>query len=61
MPVADLQDRFSFEVDPDTEPADWDLAVARFLLAVVRKRSRSSSAPPAAALDVSVPPEGERQ
>lgn len=31
-------------VDPDADPVDWDQAFARFLLAFVRKRSRSSPA-----------------
>jgi len=36
-------------VDPDADPVDWDLVVAKFLLAVVRKRSRSSPGSPAEA------------
>jgi len=44
MPVvsADLHDRFDFEVDPDAEPADWDRVVAKFLLALVRKKATVS-------------------
>jgi len=48
-------------VDHDAEPADWDLALARFLLRVVRKRSRSQPGSPAAAVEVSQAPEAERQ
>ena len=44
---ADPLDRVDLVVDPAAEPADWDAAVAKFLLAFVRKRSRSSPAPEA--------------
>jgi len=30
-------DRFSYPVDPDAEPTDFDAALARFLLAHVRR------------------------
>ncbi len=54
--VSDLQDRFVVEVDPTAEPADHDLALAKFLLRLVRKSktSRSPAAPPAAAVEFSV-------
>lgn len=48
-------------VDHEADPVDVDQAVAKFLLALVRKQSRPSSAPPAAALEFSIPPEAERQ
>jgi hypothetical protein len=49
MQVADLD--LTVVVDPDAEPVDVDQALARFLLAVVRKQSRSSSGSPAAAVE----------
>jgi hypothetical protein len=36
---ADLQDRIEIRVDPDAEPADWDRAVAQFLLACVCRQA----------------------
>jgi len=47
-------------VDHDADPVDWDLALAKFLLAVVRKRSRSQPGSPAAAVEFQFPPEAER-
>jgi len=50
----DLDDRLDVAVDPDADPADWDAALARFLLAFVRnKQSRSPSAAPAEAVEES--------
>jgi len=46
--ASDLQDRFVVEVDPTAEPADWDLALARFLLRVVRKQAARSAGTAAA-------------
>ena len=47
---ADLQDLIEVQVDPDTESADWDGSLARFLLSYVRsKQSRSTAADPAEA------------
>lgn len=48
-------------VDPDADAVDWDAALAKFLLAVVRKRSRSQPGSPAAAVEFSFSPEAERQ
>jgi hypothetical protein len=45
---ADLSELVDVRVDPEAEPADWDQALAKFLLAVVRKRSRSAPGSPAA-------------
>lgn len=41
--VADptLPDRFAVEVDPSAEPVDVDAALARFLLAVVRRQRQA--------------------
>jgi len=50
----------SVVVDPEAEPADWDLALAKFLLAFVRNKSRSSPGSPAAAVEFQFPPEAER-
>jgi len=44
-------------VDPDASPADWDDALARFLLAYVRQQSRSSSAAPAAEVEFQTTPQ----
>ena len=35
--------------DMEAEPVDWDHAVARFLLATVRKKSLAATVPPLAA------------
>jgi hypothetical protein len=56
-----LADRLTVEVDPSADPVDWDQAVARFLLAFVRKQSRSSPGSPAAAVEFQQAPEAERQ
>jgi hypothetical protein len=61
---ADLSDRFTVEVDPSVDAVDIDQAVAKFLLAVVRKNKTSRSQPgsPAAAVGFSISPEvTERQ
>ena len=58
MQVADPS--LDLEVDPDAEPTDIDQALARFLLALVRKQSRSPLTPPAAAVGFLLPPEAER-
>ncbi len=34
-----LADRLTVEVDPSAEPADWDDALAKFLLSFVRKQA----------------------
>ena len=53
---ADPRDRFEVVPDPDASPADWDQALARFLLVYVRKHSRSTPAP---AAEVEFPPDPE--
>ena len=39
----DLLDRFAVAVDPDAEPADWDRALATFLLRCVETTSSGAS------------------
>ena len=36
---SDLTERFGVIVDQDAEPADWDDAIADFLLAVIREEA----------------------
>lgn len=36
---SDFPDRFEVVVDPDAQPADWDDALADFLLAYVKRES----------------------
>ena len=48
----DLLDRFEVGVDQDAEPADWDEAVAEFLLRVVYKRC--SAEPPAVESSINI-------
>lgn len=50
-------------VDHDAPPVDVDQALAKFLLALVRKQklSRSPSAPPAAAVGFSLTPEDQER
>jgi len=51
---AELDDRIDLVVDKDADPADWDQALARFLLSYLRsKQSRSPSAAPAEAVEES--------
>ncbi len=57
---ADLSELIEVRVDPDADPVDWDAALARFLLQVVRKQSRSSPGSPAAAVEFQETPETER-
>jgi hypothetical protein len=38
----DLRDRITVEVDPSADPVDWDAALAKFLLAFVRKQAIST-------------------
>ncbi len=45
---AKLDDCLDVQVDPDASPADWDRALAKFLLAYVRTKSRSTPGPSAA-------------
>lgn len=57
----DLRDRLTVEVDPDSDPVDWDGAVARFLLAYVRKQATRSAGTAAAEpveTNISAAPEG---
>ena len=51
MPVmpngsSSIASRIQVAVDLDTEPVDWDHAVARFLLTIVRRESRTSVVAP---------------
>jgi hypothetical protein len=46
--VSDLSELVEVRVDPEADPVDVDQALAKFLLAVVRKRSRSAPGSPAA-------------
>jgi hypothetical protein len=39
--------RFQVAIDEDGEPADWDCALARFLLAVTARDYSASAVPPA--------------
>lgn len=57
--VSDLE--LTVVVDHGAEPVDVDQAVAKFLLRLVRKQSRSPLTPPAAAVGFSPTPEAERQ
>lgn len=41
--VVDLADRLTVEVDPSADAADWDQALAVFLLKFVRKQATRSA------------------
>jgi len=45
-----IADKFQLAVDLEAEPVDWDHAIARFLLAVVRKESLPANVVPLATL-----------
>jgi len=42
-PTDRIDDRIDFRVDPDAEPADWDEALAAFLLRYVRSQAARSA------------------
>lgn len=44
-PAPDLS-CFETIVDPDADPADWDEAIAAFLIRLLEKRKNSSYMPP---------------
>jgi hypothetical protein len=48
--------RFQVAIDEDGEPADWDCAVARFLLAVTVRHSSASAVAPAGKPSAAIPP-----
>jgi len=47
LPPDAMSGRFSVGIDENGEPADWDSAVARFLLAVMAQHSSASDVAPA--------------
>jgi len=58
MTSADLDARLAVVVDTEGDPVDVDEALAKFLLSFVRsKQPRSSSAAPAAEVELSQTPE----
>lgn len=48
--LSSIADKFRVTVDLETEPIDWDHAVARFLLAAVRKKCLRTNVVPLATL-----------
>ena len=62
---ADLLDRFEVVVDQDAEPADFDEAIAEFLLKIVERRLAArrqtiSGGTPAAAVDLATGDKGRQ-
>ncbi len=47
--------RFQVAIDEDTEPVDWDCAVARFLLAVTARAPSASAVVPANQPSAAIP------